>query len=151
MLLINPKADVPIVQMSVLSSEDPAEHFKMGQALQKLRESNIAVVASGFATFHNLSLMLSMFRKGSKDPAFRARNDAWSLAVMDGIKDAEPDSRRKKLETWRNWPNAYEMHPRQGAEHFLPLIVAAGAGGPGEAKSYIDEFIGLDIYSYYWE
>ena len=148
MLLINPKADVPIVQMSVLDSEDPAEHFKMGQALQALRETNIAIIASGFASFHNIRLMFSGV---SKQPDFRARNDAWSLAVMDGIKDAEPESRMKKLETWRDWPNAYEMHPKRGAEHFLPLIVAAGAGGQGEAKSYTDEFLGLDMFSYYWE
>ena len=117
MLLINPKADVPIVQMSVLDSEDPAEHYKMGQALQALRESNVAIIASGFASFHNIRLMFSGV---SKQPDFRARNDAWSLAVMDGIKNSEPESRRKKLETWRDWPNAYEMHPKRGAEHFLP-------------------------------
>lgn len=148
MLMINPKADVPIVQMSCLDNESPEDHFKMGQALRALRDSNVAIIGSGFASFHNLRIMFSGL---AKQPDFRGRNDAWSHAVMDAIKDASVESRRKKLESWREWPHAYEMHPRNGAEHFLPLMVCAGAGGDGEAKSYTDEFLGLDMFSYYWE
>lgn len=148
MLLINPQADIPIVQLSVLDSEDPAEHFKMGQALQSLRNTNVAIIGSGFASFHNLRIMMS---GGSKKPDFRKRNDEWSHAVLDGIKEADEESRRKSIESWREWPHAYEMHPRGGAEHFLPLLVAAGAGGQGSPKSYTDEFLGCDMFSYYWE
>jgi aromatic ring-opening dioxygenase catalytic subunit (LigB family) len=47
MLLINPAANIPIVQLSVLSSNSPAQHFAMGQALASLRESGVAIVGSG--------------------------------------------------------------------------------------------------------
>lgn len=43
MMLVAPKAEVPIVQMSVLESEDPETHLRMGAALARLRESNIAI------------------------------------------------------------------------------------------------------------
>ncbi|KAK7535193.1 Extradiol ring-cleavage dioxygenase, class III enzyme, subunit B [Phyllosticta citribraziliensis] len=148
MLLINPKADIPIVQVSVLDSEDPHDHFKMGRALAKLREQNVAIVGSGFATLHNLRHMFSGI---TMEPAFRARSDAWSNAVTDATKEPNVEERERKLAGWRNFPASYDMHPRGRAEHFLPLIVCAGAGGEQAAKSYADEFVGIDMYSYYWE
>ncbi|EKG12259.1 Extradiol ring-cleavage dioxygenase class III enzyme subunit B [Macrophomina phaseolina MS6] len=147
MLLINPKADVPIVQMSVMRSENPADHFRMGRALSKLRDSNVAIVGSGFPTLHNLRVMFSGL---TNDPSFRSRSNAWSKAVNAAVKEQDPEERQKKLEGWRSFPGAYEMHPRGGAEHFLPLIVCAGAAGEGKLRTYTDKFMGLEMYSYYW-
>jgi aromatic ring-opening dioxygenase catalytic subunit (LigB family) len=147
MLLINPAADVPIVQVSVLASEDPAAHFAMGAALSSLRDSNVAIVGSGFASLHNLGLM----RGGGLDTAaFKARNEEWSRAVTGAAREGNVEERGRRFEGWRGWPGGWEMHPRGGGEHFMPLIVCAGAGGEGEAGFYTDEFSGLDMYSYYW-
>lgn len=148
MLLIHPAADIPIVQISVLSSEDPVEHYKMGQALASLREKNIAIIGSGFASFHNLRLM---FNGISKQPDFQKRNAAWNEAITAAISESDAAKRGERLSNWREFPAAYEMHPRGGAEHFLPLIVCAGAGGEGEPGMYTDEFLDLDMYSYYWQ
>jgi aromatic ring-opening dioxygenase catalytic subunit (LigB family) len=147
MILIHPAADIPIIQVSVLSSEDPAEHYKMGQALSTLRDRNIAIVGSGFASFHNLRLMFSGV---TKDPAFQKRNAAWNKALTDAISEADATQRGEKLSRWREFAGAWEMHPKYGAEHFLPLVVCAGAGGEGEPGKYTDEFMTLDMYSYYW-
>ena len=46
MMLINPKADIPIIQLSVLSSENAQQHYQMGLALAQLRSRNIAIVLS---------------------------------------------------------------------------------------------------------
>ena len=147
MLLINPAADVPIVQLSVLVSESPADHFRMGRALASLRDSNVAIVGSGFASFHNLRLMFSGIMG---DPTFKQRNDAWSKVVGEAVLEKTVEEREEKVKEWRKWPGAYEMHPRGGAEHFLPLVVCAGAGGEGQGGSYKDSYNGLDMYSYYW-
>jgi aromatic ring-opening dioxygenase catalytic subunit (LigB family) len=148
MLLIHPKAEIPIVQVSVLSSENPAEHYKMGQALGKLRDRNIAIVGSGFASFHNLRLL---FSGATRMPGFKGRNDAWSQAVGDATLNQDPEERLRKLLEWRKFPGAFEMHPRGGAEHFLPLIVCAGAAGNDKGAAYSDDFNGLDMWSYYWQ
>jgi aromatic ring-opening dioxygenase catalytic subunit (LigB family) len=148
MLLVHPAADIPIIQLSVLSSEDPSIHYQMGKALSKLRDSNIAIIGSGFASFHNLRIMFSGL---TKDSSFRTRNAAWNKAITEAVSEESSEEREKKLEGWRKFPGAYEMHPRGGAEHFLPLIVCAGAGGDGVAGKYTDEFMGLDMYSYYWD
>ncbi|OCL12537.1 LigB subunit of an aromatic-ring-opening dioxygenase LigAB, partial [Glonium stellatum] len=82
LLLINPAANIPIVQLSVLRSESPGAHFAIGRALHSLRASNVAILGSGFASFHNLRLM---FGGAGSDPAFRARNAAWSEAVGEAV------------------------------------------------------------------
>jgi aromatic ring-opening dioxygenase catalytic subunit (LigB family) len=147
MLLINPAADIPVVQVSVLASEDPAAHYAMGRALSALRDVNVAVIGSGFASLHNLGLM----RGGGLDTAaFKARNEEWSSAVTAASREAGVEQRGKKFDGWRAWPGGWEMHPRGGGEHFMPLIVCAGAGGEGAAEYYTDEFMGLPMYSYYW-
>jgi len=148
MLLIHPAADIPIVQVSVLSSEDPVDHYRMGQALASLREKNIAIIGSGFASFHNLRLMFSGV---SSDPAFQKRNAAWNKAIKEAVSEKDAAKRGERLTKWREFPGAFEMHPRYGAEHFLPLIVCAGAGGEGKPSKYTDDFMNLDMYSYYWQ
>ncbi|KAF2641976.1 extradiol ring-cleavage dioxygenase [Massarina eburnea CBS 473.64] len=147
MTLINPKADIPIIQLSVLNSESPSAHYAIGRALATLRSENIAIIGSGFASLHN---MRAMFTGQTKIPTFKKLNEEWSESILDAVQTKDVEERGKKFEGWRQWPGAYDMHPRGGAEHFLPLIVCAGAGG-GKAKAYADEFMGLDMWSYYWE
>lgn len=164
LMLVHPAADVPVVQLSVLASEDPEQHFRMGVALQKLRDSNVAVVGSGFASFHNLRLMFSGI---THDPEFRKRNKAWNEAVNGAVTEQGLQARLETLRGWRKFPGGYEMHPRGekdlypliesklivkgGGEHLMPLLVCAGAGGDTQAKTYTDEFLGLDVYSFYWD
>jgi aromatic ring-opening dioxygenase catalytic subunit (LigB family) len=105
MKLINPSANVPIVQLSVLASES--------------------------SSFHNIRLL---FSPTSGTPEFKHQNTEWSNAVTDAAMTNEEGARGTKFEDWRNWPHTYTMHPRGGAEHFLPLIVCAGAAGDDSRK-----------------
>lgn len=147
-MLVDPKASIPIVQVSVLASENPVQSYAIGRALHALRAQNIAIIGSGYATFHNLRLMFSPV---SSTPEFKKLNVEWSDAVTDAAMTADAAEREKKFENWRNWPNAWQMHPRGGAEHFLPLIVCAGAAGETRGRKYADEMRGLDMWSYYWD
>lgn len=141
-----PKADIPVVQLSVLASEDAVTHMRMGQALARLRESNVAIIGSGFASFHNLGMMRRLMMGGSGEKkAFREVSEAWNGALT---KAAE---RPEELKGWRAFPNADIMHPRNGGEHFMPLLVCAGAAREGEVtRRYADEFVGVEINTYYW-
>ena len=147
MLLINPKADIPIVQLSVISSDSPAQHYAMGRALSSLRDSNIAIVGSGMPTFHNLRIMFSSY---VNDKGFRARNTQWSDTLTSAVKTEDAEERGKKFDSWREWTGAKEAHPVGGVEHFLPLIVCAGAGEDGKAEAFADEVGGTKHYSYVW-
>ncbi|KAG4422191.1 hypothetical protein IFR04_004697 [Cadophora malorum] len=148
MLLINPKADVPIVQLSVLRSASPKQHFEMGKALAQLRDSGVAIVGSGMPTMHNLR---AMFSGQSSEGSYRRKNQEWSdrLTKTVGIKDL--DERGKTLEGYRDWVGSKEAHPVGGEEHFLPLVVCAGAGGEVEAGAFGDELMGSKQFTYFWE
>lgn len=152
-LLINPSANIPIVQLSVLSSQDPREHIRMGRALASLRDQNVAIVGSGFASFHNLPLMFSLMgAHGDPSTGAMVKNKAkqWNKALTEAVLEKNRADREKKLEKWRELPHAYDMHPPHGAEHFMPLLVCAGAGGETLATGYKDDFLGVDIWSFYW-
>ncbi|KAJ6784434.1 hypothetical protein PWT90_07071 [Aphanocladium album] len=152
-----PDADIPIVQVSVLESEDPADHLRMGRALASLRDDNVAIVGSGFASFHNLGIMRSLrgFSGHSLDKGwleFKAKTDDWNGALTAAVTEADAKTREDRVSRWRQLPHADMMHPPRGGEHFMPLIVCAGAArdGDGAARTYKDEFMGVDIFTYYW-
>lgn len=150
-LLINPKADVPIVQLSVLRSEDPAEHVRMGRALSALRDSNVAIVGSGFASLHNLpNLFALMSGNSSAARELKPKTKEWNQALTDAVLEPDVQEREDRLAGWRKFPHSYDMHPRNGAEHFMPLLVCVGAGGDEKGQAYKDDFHGVDVYSYYW-
>lgn len=148
MTLIHPQATIPIIQLSVLTSENPTTHYAIGRALSLLRAQNIAIIGSGFASMHNLR---AMFSGTARTPSYKTLNEEWNKIVTDAVMTQDVEERGKKFEGWRKWPGAYDMHPRGGAEHFLPLVVCAGAGAGGKAKAYSDEFLGLNVWSYYWD
>jgi aromatic ring-opening dioxygenase catalytic subunit (LigB family) len=159
MKLVRPEADVPIVQVSVLQSEDPERHLRMGRALRRLRAANVAVVGSGFASFHNIRVMMAL-RTASPAQArqiqevSQAWNDALNRALQLGAAQAgaEADARRRDgISAWRELPGADVMHPPRGGDHFMPLIVCAGAAAEDEVtRAYRDDYQGVDIYTYYW-
>jgi len=132
-LLIYPNADVPIMQLSLQQSLDPAMHLAIGRALAPLRERGILIVGSGMS-YHNLAAMFS----GRGAPAASAF-DAW---LGEAIRD--PRTRDGKLAAWREAPGGRESHPRP--EHLLPLMVAAGAadGDPG-MRSFAESIAGNAI------
>ena len=147
MTLINPAADIPIIQMSVLASQSAEDLYKVGQALKPLRDENIAIVGSGSASFHNLR---GWFTGGTRSPEFRARHASWEAGIRDAVSERDEVKRGHKLQAWRQLPHASEMHPPMAAEHFSPLVVCAGAAGDQEASSWSNELMGVDMRSYYW-
>ena len=119
-LLVYPRADVPILQLSLQKSLDPALHLRLGRALAPLREQGVLIVGSGMS-YHNLAALFS-----GRGTEAAASFDSW---LSDAVQD--PATRDRKLEAWRSAPGGRESHPRE--EHLIPLMVAAGAadGDPG--------------------
>ncbi len=121
-----PRADVPIVQLSLLASMDPAEHMRVGRALAPLRDEGVLIVGSGMS-YHNMrTLMTSMRRRANgrvTDPGSQ-RFDDWLEEVLT---KAAPEARAAALAGWERAPSARDAHPRE--EHLLPLHVAVGAAG----------------------
>lgn len=118
LMCMYPAADIPVLQIS-LPSEDPAELFAVGRALAPLRKEGVLLIGSGFLT-HNLRA-LSL----RETPSWASDFDAWSAdALVRRDIDALLDYRARA-------PGVRESLPSH--EHFVPVIVAAGAADDSRA------------------
>lgn len=129
---IYPKAEVPIVQLSLHYRLDPQEHLAVGRALAPLRDEGVLIVGSGMS-YHNLRL----FGPGGEVPS--AVFDAW---LQRSLLQTSPEQRCQALVHWEQAPAARAAHPRE--EHLLPLMVAAGAAehDPATCIYHEDDFFG---------
>ena len=125
-----PQAEVPVVQMSLHASLDPALHLAAGEALAPLRDEGVLVLGSGMS-FHNLRAMGDL---RVTEPS--AEFDRW-LANAAAERPAE---RAAQLARWAEAPHARLCHPRE--EHLLPLMVAAGASREPGAHDYGEVVLG---------
>jgi len=124
MLLMFPGADIPVVQLSLSTTLDPALHLAAGQALQALRDEGVLIIGSGMS-YHNM--------RGYGDPRSGPISDDFD-AWLTGAVQAAPAQRQQSLTDWAAAPSARLCHPPRAEEHLLPLMVAAGAAGqdPGQ-------------------
>jgi 4,5-DOPA dioxygenase extradiol len=112
-----PKADVPVFQVSLPHPLDGAGALAFGAALAPLKDEGVLIVGSGSLT-HNLY----EFRSGAQD------EERYVSEFVGWIRDAVTSGDTQRLaQALRLAPHAARAHPT--AEHFLPLVVAAGAAG----------------------
>ena len=127
--LMFPKADIPVVQLSLRRDLDPAAHLAAGRALAALRDEGVLIVGSGMS-FHNM--------RGYGDPRYTplsAGFDAWLTAAVE----SDAPRREALLRDWASAPHARDSHPPGGEEHLLPLLVAAGAGADSPGRKVYSE------------
>ncbi|WP_205964772.1 4,5-DOPA dioxygenase extradiol [Paraglaciecola marina] len=113
---VYPKADVPLVQLSIHSGQPPSFHFKLGEKLAKLRQEGYLIIGSGNIV-HNLSVMDWGGRNSSFDWATRFGN-----YIREAIVNDQPES-VIKYPTFGPEANQSVPHP----DHFLPLLYVLGA------------------------
>ena len=133
LLVMFPDADIPVVEISLRSGLDPAEHVAIGQALAPLRDEGVLLIGSGFS-YHNLRGMDPSYAEPSE------RFDAWLAQAMTSA----PDERAEALTHWVDAPAARIAHPRE--EHLLPAMVIAGAAGSDPVvHTYDDHVMGIKV------
>ncbi|KAJ5787603.1 Extradiol ring-cleavage dioxygenase class III enzyme subunit B [Penicillium paradoxum] len=118
--------NVPIVQVSLFDSEDPDQHYRLGQAVARLREDNILIIVSGMAV-HNLRDLRFAF--GNPTPMPYAVS--FDKALKDAVTTA-PAERQKAMADLLKRPDARKAHP--SFEHLLPIHIGAGAAGEDMGK-----------------
>ena len=131
-----PDADIPVVEMSLDASLDPALHLAAGRALAPLREQGVLVIGSGMS-FHNMAVM-----RNPSLAAYSVDFDHWLGAAAQ----APAGERTAMLEQWERAPNARHAHPRE--EHLIPLMVAAGASDAAGTMDYSESMMGSAISAY---
>ena len=116
-----PDHDVPVAQVSIQSHLGPRHHLAVGRALEPLRDDGVLIVCSGNLT-HGVR---ELDRGGVNDPPH-----PWVAEFAQWVFDAVTGGRIEDVVNYRAIaPHAERNHPTE--DHFLPLLVALGAGGEG--------------------
>ncbi|HTV85739.1 MAG TPA: class III extradiol ring-cleavage dioxygenase [Dyella sp.] len=141
--LLYPKADIPVVPLSIQPELGPAHHYAVGRALAPLREEGVLIIGSGSIT-HNLRDFRAGYGAQREAPYVRPFIGWVEQKLARGDIDALLDYRRQA-------PFAKRAHPTD--EHFLPLYVALGAAGEHAGARRIDAgidlgFLAMDIYRF---
>lgn len=122
-----PDAKMPVFQVSMPYDLDTAIAWRLGRALGSLRESGVLVVGSGSLT-HNL---YEVRHNGS-------HSEPYAREFADWVKNAVLAHDTDRLIRYRrNAPHAERAHPTE--EHYLPLMVALGAGSVGDETPEVIE------------
>jgi 4,5-DOPA dioxygenase extradiol len=126
-----PKADVPVIQLSMDDSRPLSEHLALGEQLRVLRDRGVLIVASGNMV-HNLRAM-------AQTSSDQQAHD-WALEF-----DAQTTRRLNQrdhaglTQVLQAPHHALTQLAHPSHEHCLPLLYAAGATHPAEEPRYFNE------------
>lgn len=124
LMAMYPAADVPVVQVS-MPSLDPEALYRLGERLRPLRSEGILVIGSGFMT-HSFAVI--------RNPSLAEHLEEFDHWAAQSLARGDVDS---LIDYQRKAPAAKLAHPT--ADHFVPLLLTVGAGGPdGAAETVID-------------
>jgi 4,5-DOPA dioxygenase extradiol len=126
LLHMYPDADVPVVQVSIPYDTDETKALELGRALAPLADEGVLVIGSGSLT-HNLH----EFRMGDVHEAAYARE--FTEWIRHAVLAGETE---QLLHALQRAPHAARAHPT--TEHFLPLLVAAGAASRQAPVTVLD-------------
>ncbi len=143
LIFLYPQADVPVTQLSIQPSRNPAWHYALGRALAPLREQGVLIMASGSIT-HNLRALFS-HPQGASVPIWVSEFCAW-MADKIAVGDIE-----SLLAYRERAPHAALNHPTD--EHLLPLFVALGAAGKEYQSVHLNQimtygFLAMDSWRF---
>ncbi len=109
-----PKADVPVVQLSLDRAKAPAQHLELAKELKQLRKKGVLLVGSGNLV-HNLRLVAWDKLSG------QSFGYDWALEVSEKLRTAIITRDWDILLNFRSKGTAFEL-AIPTPEHFLPLL-----------------------------
>ena len=120
-----PKADIPVVQLSVDATLPRAKLYEIGQRLAVLREEGYLIFGSGNVV-HNLQ------EADWDNPNGTEATHRFNDYIRSAVLNAETE----KVIAWEDGPDADYAVPTP--EHFLPLIYCLGAAQGDKAQVFND-------------
>lgn len=112
-----PRADIPVVQVTLPSPAGPETIMKMGKALSILRDQGVLLVGSG-SVVHNVNQLQWSNKYG--------KAAGWALEFHNWVKEKNEAGDLGALKHFKSQaPNAIKAHPTD--EHIKPFFFALGA------------------------
>jgi len=126
-----PKADVPVIQMSLDYSQSPQYHYELARELAALRRKGILIVGSGNMV-HNLR-MVAWDRLNDKEYGFD-----WAIEASEKMKNSILSGDHAPLINFRAQGKAFDLSIPT-PEHYLPLLYVLALQEKGESATLFND------------
>lgn len=126
-----PKADIPVIQLSIDYSKPPQYHFDLAQKLSKLRDKGVLIIGSGNIV-HNLRLV--DFQNFHKDNY----GFDWAIEARSTINNYLLNGDFQSLIDYETKSTAIQLAV-PSPDHFLPLIYTLGLKQKSEDLSLFND------------
>jgi 4,5-DOPA dioxygenase extradiol len=120
-----PKADIPIVQLSIDATKPPAFHYDLGSRLAPLRAEGVLIIGSGNVV-HNLRRI----RWEEDAPAYD-----WAVRFNAQVRDHLMRRDHQPLVTYEQMGDDARLSVPT-SEHFLPLLYILGLQGDQDSIAF---------------
>jgi 4,5-DOPA dioxygenase extradiol len=134
---IYPKADIPIVQISLDYTKTAQQHFELGQQLAYLRDSGVLILGSGNIV-HNLGLIDWSSNKIDSKTSWA---DNFDKQIISNLRTKN----FKNIVNYTQYPDYLKSVPTP--EHFWPLLYVAGACKEIDSVEIFNDSIVMDSIS----
>jgi 4,5-DOPA dioxygenase extradiol len=126
-----PKADIPVIQLSLDYYQTPQHHYDLAQELVPLRSKGVLIVGSGNIV-HNLG-MVSWDKINTDEYSFD-----WALEAREKMKKFMLTDDHKSLIDYKSQGSAFKLAVPT-PEHYLPLLYALALKDEGEKVSFFND------------
>lgn len=126
-----PKADIPVLQLSIDYTKPPQFHFDLAKQLSALREKGVLIIGSG-NIIHNLRLV--DFRNMEKDNY----GYDWAIEANHIFHNHLQSGNYKALIDYQNLGKSVQL-AIPTPDHYLPLLYVLGLQGKGESISLFND------------
>jgi 4,5-DOPA dioxygenase extradiol len=109
-----PKANIPVVQMSLDVTQKPEHHYQLAQELASLRDKGILIVGSGNMV-HNLGMIA--WDKMDKDNF----GFDWAIEANEKMKSYIESGNHQELISFRSQGKAFDL-AIPTPDHYLPML-----------------------------
>jgi len=124
---LRPKADLPVVQLSIDGRLPPAGHLVIGKTLAPLREEGVLILGSGNVT-HNLRHAFASWQRGE------TQTPDWAHAFDSDVAAAAAQHDGPALARLAESASGRISHPTP--DHYYPLLYTAGAADAKDAVTF---------------
>ena len=124
-----PKADVPVFELSIDSTQPTTYHFQLASALKKMREKGVLIICSGNIV-HNLKVL--------DWNNIDAKPFAWAIEFDELVKAKLNSQNFQALVDYEQFGKISQMaHPTN--DHYLPMLYTLGLADKTEEVKYLFE------------
>jgi 4,5-DOPA dioxygenase extradiol len=128
-----PRADVPVVQLSIDAGAPPSFHYELGRELAPLRREGVLILGSGNMV-HNLGVM-----------AWQEEGFDWAVECDAAMARLIAEGNHQALIDYETIPHVRQAIPTE--EHYLPLLYVLGAMHEKDPVSFFNDRVTLGSIS----